>query len=54
MYGGNLIVWYFSDEEGYADPIYVDGIMVGSVIRSFKTKEAGGVKICMEAIKEPK
>lgn len=47
---GQLIVWYWSDDEGYADPIHHNGILIGHLIRSHKTKEVVGVKICAEAI----
>jgi hypothetical protein len=47
---GNMIVWYFSDEEGYAEPIFVDGVDVGHLIRSFKTKEIVGVKVFLDGM----
>lgn len=48
---GNLLEWYFTNAEGYAEPVHVDGMLVGMLIRSFKTKEVVGVKICLEAAK---
>lgn len=48
---GNMIEWYFSDEHGYAEPVHVDGVLVGTLIRSFETNEVVGVKICLESVK---
>ena len=47
----NQIEWYFSNEDAYAESVYVDGVHVGTLLRSFKTKEVVGVKIFEEAIK---
>lgn len=48
---GNQIEWYWKNEDCYAEPIHVDGIWVGTLLKSFKTHEVVGVKIFLEAVK---
>lgn len=48
---GNQIEWYWSDERAYSETVMVDGVAVGHLKRSMKTKEVVGVTIFLEAVK---
>ena len=42
---GNLVEWYWAKDRAYEDPVRVDGVHVGSLMRSMATHEPVGVKI---------
>ena len=42
---GDFVEWYWSDACCYAEPILIEGLEVGTVMRSQETKEAVGVQI---------
>ncbi len=46
---GNCIEWYWKDEQAYAESVHVDGVWIGSLLRSMETKEVVGVKIFLES-----
>lgn len=48
---GNTIEWQFKDTYAYAEPVLVDGIHVGSIMRCLETDEVVGVKINLESVK---
>ncbi len=41
----DCVEWYWSDEHAYADPVHVDGVWVGCVMRSMATDIPVGVKV---------
>lgn len=49
---GNFIEWFWKDEDHYAEPVYHNGKWMGTVYRSFKTKEVIGVQIHLESVSE--
>lgn len=48
---GNQIEWCWEDEDAYAEPIFADGVWVGSLMKSMSTGKVVGVKIFLEAVK---
>jgi hypothetical protein len=49
---GNILHWFWKDEDSYAEPIRIDGKWAGSIYKNMDTEEITGICIHLEAIPE--